>query len=465
MRLGDGMKDLHLVYYGDDFTGSTDCLEVLATNGLDTVLFLKSPDLEYISERFPDVECIGIAGLTRSMNNEQLTETIPPVLEFMKQLPAKVLHYKICSTFDSSPEVGNIGLVIELAHEAFEEQTTIPLVVGAPALRRYTVFGNHFAAAGEQIYRLDRHPTMSKHPITPMDESDLRLVLKRQSESSIALMDLFGLDGEWESVTAKFEQLMNQQPGVLLFDVLDEERLRRTGQLIWENAEAGHRFVVGSSGIEYALTAYWNQREIASNRDSKLEPIGNAEQILVISGSCSPVTRQQILFAMEQGMQGIQLPLQLLFEQDEHVASAWQQVLDNACQVLQRGQSLILYTALGPDDPGIQYVREKTRMNGTNSVNTGEMIGRLLGKMAKELIYKTGIQRMVIAGGDTSGFAVNELDINALRMLSQIEPGGPLCRAYSNDVLVDQLQIALKGGQVGSEAYFLQVMKGKNLVR
>ncbi|MBV5333578.1 four-carbon acid sugar kinase family protein, partial [bacterium] len=50
-------------------------------------------------------------------------------------------------------------------------------MVGAPFLRRYVAFGNLFARAGDITYRLDRHPTMSNHPITPMTEGDLRLHL------------------------------------------------------------------------------------------------------------------------------------------------------------------------------------------------------------------------------------------------------------------------------------------------
>ena len=32
-----------LSYYGDDFTGSTDVMEALATHGIDTVLFTRLP--------------------------------------------------------------------------------------------------------------------------------------------------------------------------------------------------------------------------------------------------------------------------------------------------------------------------------------------------------------------------------------------------------------------------------------
>ena len=59
-----------------------------------------------------------------------------------------------------------------------------PMIVGAPRLARYQVFGNLFAAVDGVGYRLDRHPTMSRHPVTPMDEADLRVHLRRRQRAA-----------------------------------------------------------------------------------------------------------------------------------------------------------------------------------------------------------------------------------------------------------------------------------------
>ena len=51
--------------------------------------------------------------------------------------------------------------------------------------------------------------------------------------------------------------------------------------------------------------------------------------------------------------------------------------------------------------------------------------------------------------GDTSSYATQELGVHALEMAAELTPGAPLCRAHSDDPLVDSLEIALKGGQMG----------------
>jgi 3-oxoisoapionate kinase len=80
--------------------------------------------------------------------------------------------------------------------------------------------------------------------------------------------------------------------------------------------------------------------------------------------------------------------------------------------------------------------------------------------MTRELLAQTGLRRVVIAGGDTSSYATQELQLYGLEMLAELTPGAPLCRAYSDDPRFDGLEIALKGGQMGKVDYFGMV-RGK----
>src|SRR5215475_7395882 len=95
-------------FYGDDFTGSTDALEALALNGVETVLFLRIPTNEDLKQ-FAACRAIGIAGDSRSRTPEWMRQNLPPVFERLRQIGAPIVQYKICSTFDSSPETGSIG--------------------------------------------------------------------------------------------------------------------------------------------------------------------------------------------------------------------------------------------------------------------------------------------------------------------------------------------------------------------
>src|SRR5215207_6669485 len=108
------MSDFVLTYYGDDLTGSTDVMEVLEWGGVPTVLFLEPPDAETVRQRFPHARAVGVAGVSRTMSPQEMDEHLPASFAALKGLGASYFHYKVCSTFDSSPTVGSIGRATEI---------------------------------------------------------------------------------------------------------------------------------------------------------------------------------------------------------------------------------------------------------------------------------------------------------------------------------------------------------------
>lgn len=444
---------LLICFYGDDFTGSTDSMEALTSNGVRTILFLDVPDdPDMIRMRFPDAQAFGVAGVSRTMSPEQMDKELLPILNKMRRFSTPILHYKMCSTMDSSPQVGSIGKVIEMGRELCLEQTYIPLLVGAPMLKRYTLFGNHYATVGETTFRLDRHPTMSKHPVTPMNESDLRLHLKQQTDCKVGLMDVLDLEMDGGELSKRYRQRLMEHPRALLFDCLTNEHLEKIGRLIWSERERAPLFVIGSSGVEYALTAHWNK--IQEVQLTPFEPRAKpVDQLLVVSGSCSPVTQDQIQWALDHRFVGLRVPSDTLIcskNPDAERAKIYRQAL----ALLNEGKSVIVYSALGPDDPIIGKTKQRLHEQGGDTAEMGRLIGAQMGKLLKELLLATSLTRVIIAGGDTSGFAAKELGIYALEMIMPLAPGGPLCQSYSAQERFDGLEIVLKGGQVGKSNYF-----------
>ncbi|MFD0673070.1 four-carbon acid sugar kinase family protein [Cohnella sp. GCM10027633] len=451
--------ELLLSFYGDDFTGSTDAMEALTRGGVKTALFLEPPTQERL-DQFPNLRAYGVAGISRSLGAEALEQQLRPVLERMRDIPTTIVHYKICSTFDSSPAIGSIGRAVDTAGAVFGEQGCVPLLVGVPQLRRYTLFGHHYAAFGDEIYRLDRHPTMMRHPVTPMDESDLRLLLSRQTDRTIGLMDILDLTGDGSLVRERLAARMADRPDMLLYDVMDEERLNRAGELIWEGAaNAGNRFVVGSSGVEYALVAHWREAGITSPDEAIPRPAGKVDRVLAVSGSCSPVTEAQIRHAIAYGFADVPVDAAKLLDPVE-ANEERRRLIACATEWLRQGRSPLLYSAMGVGDAAIAATRQQLKRAGASPTDTGKLIGEQLGRLTREVVSIGGVDRFVVAGGDTSGYVMRELGIYALECAAPIAPGGPLCRGYSEDARFDGIELALKGGQVGKEDYFVRVLHG-----
>jgi uncharacterized protein YgbK (DUF1537 family) len=449
-----------LGFYGDDFTGSTDALESLALAGVPSVLFLEAPGPEALRGRFADVRAFGVAGIGRSLSPDQMDQSLPAVFEAMKRLMwSGVFHYKICSTFDSSPEVGNIGRAIEIGQRVFGSRL-VPMVVGAPALGRYCLFGNLFAAAGDEVYRIDRHPTMKHHPVTPMDEADLRVHLGRQTSRPIALMDLLQLSGAPAEVDRKFAAVRASGAEVVLFDVLDEARLAEVGRLVWSCISRGPRplFAVGSSGLGHALTAHWRARGWITGPASFPSP-GAADRLIVVSGSCSPTTREQIERARARGFAGVEVDASRLV--DPEVAEVERAaVVRRALEALADAPGVVLATATGPDDVRIAATLRRGGDRGEAPQATRQRLGEQIGMILHSLLEASRVRRVVVAGGDTSGQVVRQLGLDALEILAPMAPGAPLCRASSRSPALDGLELVLKGGQVGPVDVFESILQG-----
>jgi uncharacterized protein YgbK (DUF1537 family) len=428
-------------FYGDDFTGSTDVLEALASGGLRTVLFVGPPTAEHL-QKFADCRAVGIAGDARSRSPTWMDQNLPALFASLRDLGAPIVHYKVCSTFDSAPRTGSIGRAMEIGRDNLDSPF-VPIVVGAPRLRRYVTFGTLFAAAGDQVYRIDRHPTMRRHPVTPMFEADLRKHLAAQTSMRVGLIDLptlqSGRAGE------QLDALLRAGKEAVLFDGVDDSTLAETGRLIWAHAQKSPLFAVGSSGLTYSLLPAL--RSASGERSPGAAPIlpTAVDRLLVMSGSCSPVTASQIQWALKHGYAGIQVDPEKLLDL-RHSADAANSYVREASEALQARSKVVMYSALGPLSAG--------------ATAHDDSLGHVMGEMLNKIITATHVRRIVLAGGDTSSHAVSHLELHALTWIASLQPGAPLCRGHSNLPVMDGLELVLKGGQIGSDDFFERVRRG-----
>ena len=236
-------------WYGDDFTGATDTLAVLAQAGLRSMLFMGVPSAQALVAAGP-LDAIGIAGAARAMAPDAMRVELTGVGQFFRQIAPTVLHYKVCSTFDSAPHVGNIACAIQTLHPSVDNRW-VPILGGQPSLGRYCAFSNLFAAAGTggAVYRIDRHPTMHRHPVTPMAEADLRVHLVQQGLQGITALHypLFEADTGPNAATlpAALGALLDNGPADLpdlplvptLLDLTSADQLASVGRLLWQQQD------------------------------------------------------------------------------------------------------------------------------------------------------------------------------------------------------------------------------------
>jgi len=441
-----------VAFYGDDYTGSSAAMEALTFAGLPTILFLEPPTPERLAAS-RHYRGIGIAGTARAKDPAWMDQNLPPAFDVLAGIGAPIAHYKVCSTFDSAPHIGSIGRAIDLAVTRLGGSWH-PLLVGSPAMGRYQMFGHLFAAVNGVGHRLDRHPTMSRHPVTPMDESDLGRHLAKQTARSIGLIDFVTMANGGADLALMRARGAGTE--IISLDVLDQASLIEAGRLIWEYR--GERlFVAGSQGVEQALVAYWRSAGLIPDYkpDPRLDAVG---RIACVSGSCSPVTAAQIAHAANNGFDVERLDATRAVDTAEWPREIGRAV-GRALTALSSGRDALLITASGPDDPAIGALNAAIKASGVTAAAVNDRIGAGLGQALDSILDAARLQRAVVAGGDTSGHVLQAMGIYALTAIAPLAEGAPLCRA-SSDRTHARIEIALKGGQVGEVDLFCRARDG-----
>lgn len=429
-----------LGWYGDDFTGSTDVLEALGLAGLRARLFAAPPGPTELADA-GQLDAVGIAGEARSRPPDWMRAHLPAAFASLRESGAAIVHYKICSTFDSAPHLGSIGTALELGQDLLGTPC-VPILVGAPTLGRWVVFGTLFARTGSgEVFRLDRHPTMSRHPATPMDEADLIRHLARQTDRPVHGLDLRTLASAHDD--APLRDAAARGARALLFDGFDTASLAAGGRILLAAASRSPPlFVIGSSGVEHA---------IAAARGADVPPLpapGAAGPVLVLSGSASPQTSVQIEAAQAAGYESFRL--------DPLAQGTGDALLAAVSAALARGPGAIVYTARGPEDPALAQVR--ARLGGPET--TGPAIGAALGRLWTQLGSRARIPRVVVCGGDTASHACQAVGARWFDLVAPLAPGSPLIRVTARDPGADGAELVLKGGQVGGTHLFRAVAAG-----
>ena len=259
-----------------------------------------------------------------------------------------------CSTFDSSPEVGSIGRAIDIG------QADLRVAV-RPAGRRRPDPAPLLPV--RQPVRDGRRRDLPPRP-PPDDEpppghADGRGRPARPPRAADVEDDR--PDGHPPPVGAArprsiagSRRCWRAGPDVVLFDVLDEPRLAEVGRLIWV-APPGDRplFAVGSSGLEYALTAHWRASGPLPE-PGPFRPPGPVEAIAVVSGSCSPATRRPDRAGRgTHGFAVIEVDAGRLVDPERADRGAAAGRSARRSRPSERGRSVVVCSAVAPDDPRI----------------------------------------------------------------------------------------------------------------
>jgi len=433
-------------FYGDDFTGSSENLAQFHRHGLRTRLYLKVPPFKTLVQAAEALDVVGFAGTARAMSREQMLHEIEPAFAALKALGCRIVQYKICSTFDSAPNIGNFGFAAETLTNGGRD-FDIAVLPATPDFGRHTAFGNHYARFGDDVLRLDRHPSMGKHPRTPMREADLRLHL--EALCMLPFVNVYLTEIARPNTLARRVASIFSDKKSIIFDGVSNDDIAAVSKVLWERSATHPLFAIAAQGFAQQLGKHIASLRPASALHTVQTTMPSVANLAVFSGSCAIQTGRQIDTALAAGWAGIALdPSKLVNERAaEHAVAA---ITPRLIKNLSAGQPTIVYTARG-----------HTMQRGAFKDIAPHLIGKVYASLMHAARREAGLSRVVLAGGDSSSYCMRSSDADALtiKVFDGVQQGH-LCELISADRHLHGLEVLLKGGQVGDDDYFLRALHG-----
>jgi uncharacterized protein YgbK (DUF1537 family) len=413
----------------DDYTGASDLANTLTRCGLRTVQTIGVPSDDL---KLPEVDAVVVSLKSRSIEASLAVSRSRAAEKWIRSRGASHVLFKICSTFDST-DAGNIGPVMD-ALRADSGDAIVLVTPAFPETGRTVYQGNLFVGS----VPLNESP-LKDHPLNPMHDSNLVRVLARQSKTRVGLVDLAVIARGPDAVRTHLADLAGKGIGAAIADAVFERDLETIGTVALD-----HRVSVGASGIGLGLArALVTSGRVKANAATDIsgKPVGGPAACL--AGSCSQATLQQIAKA-EQAMPVLHLdPEQVVAGKDEtQRALAW------AKERLSKGPILIASSST-PDQVSTLQAR-----HGRDAA--GHAIEQAMADIAEGLV-QSGIRRLVVAGGETSGAVVDRLGIPGFLVGPEIAAGVPVLRAVG--ARDGEMLLALKSGNFGGPEFFSDALK------
>ncbi|MEO1102975.1 MAG: 3-oxo-tetronate kinase [Pseudomonadota bacterium] len=403
---------------GDDFTGSSDIGLMLAEGGMRTVQYVGVPD----GAADPVVEAGVVALKSRSIPAEEAITQSLEALAWLQAAGCRQFLFKICSTFDSTPK-GNIGPVAEALIDALGTDAPVVVCPVFPATGRTLYMGHLFV--GDALLS---ESGLENHPINPMTDPDIRRWLALQSKGDVGHVPLATLRGGAQTCREALLAAAAAGRQLVVVDAIDDGDLT-----VIADAADGFPLLVGGSGVALGLPALYRRHGLIGESAGGWE--GAAGKAVALSGSCSKATRAQIAHhAQSHPQRKIDTDALMAGTLDPGEMADWAMAQD--------GLPLI-YSS---DDPAA--VEAAQARHGGHAVAT--RLEGFFGEVAEALVAR-GAERLIIAGGETSGAVVTALSLDALQIGPKIDPGVPAVRS-------GKLVLALKSGNFGAEVFFEKAM-------
>lgn len=418
----------------DDLTGSSDSGVQFARRGLtSSVLF----NIETMDVTKMNADVIVVDTDSRGLNKEDAYHKVSFAAKKIKLFPFDYLYKKVDSTLR-----GNIGAEIDAVLATFPKDFAI-IAPAYPTIGRTTQNGEHYLN-GKLIHETE----ISKDPKTPVHESNLEALLKLQNSrksSTITISDL--LQGQ-EFVENKLQQFKKDGIELVVADAIEEKNLELLVQYILSTKF--DVLWVGSAGLANHLVSVLGVKKDLLD-ENKI--VSNESPVLVVAGSLSQVTKEQIEFMkLKKDISAIEMDPTILFDEESRKKEI-EICIRSISDELAHKQNVVLH--VGTSKEQIAGAMENGREKGFSSTEVSNYIAQTLGEIVALVLKTSSVAGLVLTGGDTAKAVSRQIGVSGMKLIKEVETGIPL------GTLVGEKEIpaVTKAGAFGSEEALYKAVK------
>ena len=256
---------MKILLIADDLTGALDSGVALAKNGLKSVIELNGEKC--------DADVVIIDSSSRHINPEKAYEKI---FNIVKENGSANLVYKKTD----SVLRGNIGAELAAVMDAMDEKQ-LWFIPAYPRNGRTTIRGVQYVN-GVDI----ANSSFGKDPFNPVKFSAVGEIIKEQTDKNVI------------NLSADFYMCENDVPAIFVVDAETDEDLKKISEKLFKKERV--RCVAGCGGFASYLPVCREENKIDDYLDV-------SEGLIVVSGSVTPITRNQILYAQRNGVNTVVL--------------------------------------------------------------------------------------------------------------------------------------------------------------
>ncbi|NMB43649.1 MAG: four-carbon acid sugar kinase family protein [Clostridiales bacterium] len=273
---------------------------------------------------------------------------------------------------------------------------------------------------------------MKDHPLTPMWESDIAKLMEPQAKYESFKVNKEMLKESKEDILEKLDEFgKTRKHFYVIPDFVEDEDARKIVEVFGDL-----KVLTGGSGLMTELA----KRHGKNATRSSIVSSKTKGPALILAGSSSKATLGQVVHFIKSGKKALRMEPLNLIDGSQTIDDIWNFVVEN------KDEDILIYSSASPDE-----VKKNQEAGRERVASLLENTTALIAKRAA----KNGFNRIIVAGGETSGAVTKSLGFDAYIIGESVAPGVPIMVPLNNR----DFRLVLKSGNFGQEDFFIRALE------